>query len=94
MSDLRIAETNRGAIGANPRWQELRDRLVAARRPILQELRDYPPQVAGCDLHFKALAERRDAVCRELERLDALRAASTRELDAFEASSIFLGARE
>lgn len=77
----------------NLRWWDLRERLVAARRPIFQEIREYPPQVAGCDLHFKALAEKRDAVCRELDRLDELRSASPRELDAFEAASAFLARR-
>ncbi|MEQ9555803.1 MAG: hypothetical protein RIG67_08530 [Rhodospirillales bacterium] len=86
MSNLRTAEN----ISIDPRWQDVRDRLQAAKRPIFREIRDYPPQVAGCDLHFKALAEKRDAVCRELDRLDALRGAPAHELDAFVASSAFL----
>ncbi|PIW28560.1 MAG: hypothetical protein COW30_07210 [Rhodospirillales bacterium CG15_BIG_FIL_POST_REV_8_21_14_020_66_15] len=86
MSNPATAENS----GPDPRWYHLRERLLSAKRPIFQEIRDYPPQVAGCDLHFKALAEQRDAICRELDRLDALCTASRRELDAFEASSAFL----
>jgi len=90
MSNLKTAHRNEDAAMPSPRWQELHDHLLAAKRPIFQELRGYPPQVAGCDLHFKALAEKRDAVCRELDRLDTLRGATAQELDAFAASSVFL----
>lgn len=90
MSNFKTAHRTEDAAMPSPRWQELHDHLQAAKRLIFQELRDYPPQVAGCDLHFKALAEKRDAVCRELDRLDALRGAMVRELNAFAASSVFL----
>ncbi|MCF3630931.1 hypothetical protein RJ527_11995 [Thalassospiraceae bacterium LMO-SO8] len=90
MRNLKATHRTEDAAMPSPRWQELQDRLRAAKRPIFQELRDYPPQVAGCDLHFKALAEKRDAVCRELDRLDTLRGATAQELDAFAASSVFL----
>ena len=90
MSNLKMAHRNEDAAMQSRCWQELRDRLQAVKRPIFQELRDYPPQVAGCDLHFKALVEKRDAICRELDRLEALRGARDDELDAFAASSVFL----
>lgn len=48
-----------------------RARLEAERRAVCEELRHYPPQVAGCDLHWKDLAERRARLSAELARLDA-----------------------
>ncbi|MEQ8507258.1 MAG: hypothetical protein RIB80_18200 [Rhodospirillales bacterium] len=90
MSNLKSARAMDGAAGQSPRWQDIRDRLVAVKRPIFDEIRNYPPQVAGCDLHFKALAENRDAVCRELDELDRLRAADDSDLEAFVAASAFL----
>lgn len=38
---------------ASPAWAGLRSRLLALKRPIFDEIRNYSPQVAGCDLHFK-----------------------------------------
>ncbi|UTW50942.1 hypothetical protein KFF05_13525 [bacterium SCSIO 12827] len=90
MSNLKMAHRNEDAAMQNRRWQELRDRLQAVKRPVFQELRDYPPQVAGCDLHFKALIEKRDAICRELDRLETLRGARDDELEAFAVSAAFL----
>lgn len=49
----------------------LREHLEAERRAVCEELRHYPPQVAGCDLHWKALAERRAALSAALAKLDA-----------------------
>ena len=53
--------------------------LEAERRAVCEELRHYPPQVAGCDLHWKDLAERRTRLSAELARLDA--AAETTNTD-------------
>ena len=90
MSNLKTAHRTEDAIEPSPRWHQLHTRLQAAKRPIFQEIRSYPPQVAGCDLHFKALAEKRDAICRELDRLDSLRGARDDELDGFAVSLAFL----
>lgn len=90
MSNLKSAHAMDVAAGQDPRWQGIRDRLVVVKRSIFKEIRDYPPQVAGCDLHFKALAEKRDAVCRELDELDRLRMVADSDLDAFVAASAFL----
>lgn len=90
MRNLKTAHRNEDATRPNARWQELHDCLQAAKGPVFKEIRTYPPQVAGCDLHFKVLVEKRDAVCRELDRLDALKDAPGDELDTFVASSAFL----
>lgn len=89
MSNLKTAHRNEGETMSSPRWQDLYTHLQAAKRPIFQEIRTYPPQVAGCDLHFKTLTEKRDAICRELDRLEALQGARDDELDAFVASRPF-----
>lgn len=65
MTDVATATT------ATDDAQALRDRLEAERRAVCEELRHYPPQVAGCDLHYKDLAERRAALSAALARLDA-----------------------
>lgn len=71
-------------------WAGLRARLMALKRPIFDEIRNYPPQIAGCDLHFKDLAEKRDAICRELAALEELREAGPARLHAFSEASAFL----
>lgn len=37
---------------ASAAWAGLRARLMASKRPIFDEIRNYPPQVAGCDLDY------------------------------------------
>src|SRR3546814_1484482 len=55
-----------------PVWESVRDCLEDKKRRIFEEIRNYPPPIAGCDLHFKQLLEERDAICWELRRLDAI----------------------
>lgn len=54
-------------------WDAIRDCLEARRRETFEALRNYPPQVAGCDTHYQYLAERRAKISGELRQLDALR---------------------
>jgi hypothetical protein len=51
----------------------LRAFLEARRDRICAELGEHPRPVAACDVHFNRLLEERTAVCRELDRLQALR---------------------
>lgn len=44
--------------------------LRQQRQLIFQELRAYPPQVAGCDLHYQDLIARRDAVIAAIKALE------------------------
>lgn len=44
--------------------------LRQQRQRIFQELRAYPPQVAGCDLHYQDLIARRDAVIAAIKALE------------------------
>lgn len=72
-------------------WAAVREMLEARRREIFEALRNYPPQVAGCDTHFQLLAERRAKISGELRQLDALRRDDARQmLDEFVRASDFL----
>lgn len=46
--------------------------LEARRDRICAELVEYPRPVPACDVHYNRLLEERTAVCRDLDRLDAL----------------------
>ena len=68
---------------ADTTWSAVRARLETIRRAKLQELRNYPQPIAGCDVQFNRVAEERDAIFRELERLDAARAGAPLSLGEF-----------
>ena len=75
----------------DPIWAAVRARLEAKRRETFEALRDYPRQVAGCDTHYRYLAEQRARISGELRQLDALRRAEPAEgIDAFVKSSLFV----
>jgi hypothetical protein len=50
----------------------LRGCLEEVRAPIIEEIRTYPRQIAGCDVQFQDLVEKRDGVSQELNGLEAL----------------------
>jgi hypothetical protein len=57
----------------SPSAESLERRLESLRQQrqrIFQELRAYPPQVAGCDLHYQDLIARRDAVIAAIKALE------------------------
>ena len=47
----------------------VRERLQAARTPLLAEIRTYPGPIAGCDVQYQNLLKRRQALTLELGRL-------------------------
>lgn len=53
----------------------LRAELLARRERVLAEIRAHPPAVPACDAHFNYLLQQRDALGRELGRLDDILAA-------------------
>jgi len=61
------------ADGTESVYAALRAFLEARRDLICVELGEHPRPVAACDVHFNRLLEERTAVCRELDRLQALR---------------------
>jgi hypothetical protein len=61
----------------------LRGLLEARRDRICAELGEHPRPVAACDVHYNRLLEERTVVCRELDRLLALRGADTGRIEAF-----------
>ena len=61
----------------------LRGLLEARRDRISAELGEHPRPVAACDVHYNRLLEERTAVCRELDRLQALRGADAGRIDAY-----------
>ena len=72
-------------------WDAIRRCLEAKRLENFEVLRNYPPQVAGCDTHFQYLAERRAKISGELRQLDTLRRDDARQtLDEFVRASDFL----
>lgn len=52
---------------------ELRDRLQKAKKLILEEIRNYPRPIAGCDQQFNYLLEERDRISGELSRIASVR---------------------
>ncbi len=53
----------------------LRRELLRAREEVLAEIRATPPAIPACDAQFNHLLERRDALGRDLGRLDDILAA-------------------
>ena len=76
-------------LSAETAWSTVRARLVTIRRAKFQELRNYPQPIAGCDVQFNRVAEERDAIFRELERLDAARAGDPDALGEILRTSIY-----
>ncbi|MBT5108054.1 MAG: hypothetical protein HOM25_05200 [Rhodospirillaceae bacterium] len=56
-----------------PDWDALRAQLMARKRAVYAELSAYPCQIAGCDIQFQLLSEKRDALIAAIARLDAAR---------------------
>jgi vacuolar-type H+-ATPase subunit I/STV1 len=83
-------------IVVTPTWDAIRRYLENIRSQTYEELLNYPSPIAGCDVQFQQLSERRDKIIRELNRLEVSRRDSlTREdpvdmLDAFVRSSEFI----
>ena len=55
-----------------PIVKAIRDVLETEKSRVLEELRNYPQPAAACDLHYQDLFEQRDAIARELTRLDVV----------------------
>jgi hypothetical protein len=58
---------------AHPAWTEIEGHLQSARRSILEEIRNHPTPIAGCDQQFDYLLEQRDRISDELDRLVSVR---------------------
>lgn len=78
----------------DPVWEAVEEYLLAAKRAVTKEIRNYPQPIAGCDAQIPALWEQRDGLVAELERLAAAResaAGETRQaLDAFISASPYI----
>ena len=74
----------------------LRRELLRAREQVLAEIRATPPAIPACDAQFNHLLQRRDALGRDLGRLDDILAAvvsadeKARRLAEFRRNSAFL----
>jgi hypothetical protein len=77
-------------------WDAVKRYLEERRRPVEEEIRRYPPPIAGCDAHFNYLLEQRATLSRELVRLEAARRAANMAegpaVEAFLQSSACIGA--
>ncbi len=79
-----------------PILKTLRGCLEEARAPIIEEIRTYPPQIAGCDVQYQDLVEKRNGISAEMNRLDALfeeglaGAALANAIDSFMKSSAYV----
>jgi hypothetical protein len=63
-------------------WQTLRANLMAQKRAVYAKLIDYPRQIAGCDIQFQTLSEKRNALIAEMARLNVAQAAGERNAGA------------
>jgi hypothetical protein len=86
-----------GHATGNPVWGMILDALQKRRAGLCREIRGYPTPIAGCDVQFNGLLEEREALGREIARLDEARAAEHGEegaqaVTAFLATSRFLDA--
>lgn len=70
------ATSKRLSPAGDSRTAELRDQLEQAKRAILQEIRNYPRPIAGCDQQFNYLLEERDRIADELSRLASVEGGS------------------
>ncbi len=59
-------------------WEGIRAYLEDRKRANFETLRDYPPQVAGCDTYYQQLSEDRASLLSELRKLDTLRGENPR----------------
>ncbi|MCY4527027.1 MAG: hypothetical protein OXB89_10525 [Anaerolineaceae bacterium] len=59
------------------RGEQLRQELLQARACVLEEIHAFPPAIPGCDEQFNFLLEQRDALGRDLGRLEDILAAET-----------------
>ena len=74
-------------------WSAIQAHLETIKRDKFRELRSYPQPIAGCDVQFNRLAEERDAIFRELERLDiARRDGDPAAIDEFLRTSVYFDA--
>lgn len=84
------------AVSVETLSQAIRDHLDGIQRPIIEEIRNYPPPVAGCDAQYNHLMEQRGRLSLERARLDAIDRsdappeARLRELNDFMESSAFI----
>lgn len=76
--------------------ESLRRELLRAREQVLAEIRATPPAIPACDAQFNHLLQRRDALGRDLGRLEDILAArvsaeeKARRLAAFRRDSTLL----
>jgi hypothetical protein len=78
------AKRNDAETAAGPLARAVRAHLESVKRRVYRELKDYPPSIAGCDVQYKHLSERRDLVALELVRLERLsREGGAAAVDAF-----------
>jgi hypothetical protein len=87
---LRVPHPDTGAGQAQTREQALRLRLEQRRLALLDEMRQYPAPIAGCDQQFNWLLDQCAHVQTQLQRLDAVCAGATtpeqlaEQLEAFD----------
>ena len=62
-------DIQRSKNGSHDLIRIVRERLQAHRTPLLAEIRSYPGPIAGCDVHYQRLLERRQTLTQELGRL-------------------------
>ncbi len=85
---------------ADPRWREIRARLMEQKSRIFAEMRGYPPPITACDAQFNHLIEQSNAIRQELRRLEdwigegVIEGKAGKFPDEFIRSSAFLGRGE
>jgi hypothetical protein len=65
-------DTPTGHPGDQSSPDTVRAQLIAAKQSLNAEIRSYPGPIAGCDVQYQALLEKRAALMRELDKLNAL----------------------
>lgn len=75
-----------------PVWADIKVLLENEKRRIYDEIRNYPPPIAGCDQQYNHLLEERTRVAQELNRMHEMSKKTQDRTDAIQLICEFVDA--